>query len=147
MYENLETKNVIARKQHICDWCKKRINKGEEYERQKFKYDGEFCEWHAHLACSRVALAIWDYAEPDDGMDSDQFDENCAEVCSDFICPDCENWNDEFHDCELDESYCIDKMDKFFETHELYRHKRTGYITIWKCREKQRASDQHLKGG
>lgn len=138
MYEHLETKNVIARKQHICDWCEKRINKGEEYERQKFKYDGEFCEWNAHLACSRVASAIWDYAEPDDGMDSDQFDENCAEVCSEFICPDCENWNDEFHDCELDESYCIDKMDKFFETHELYRHKRTGYITIWKCREKQR---------
>ena len=46
MYEHLETKNVIARKQHKCDWCGKPISKGEEYERQKYKYDGEFYEWH-----------------------------------------------------------------------------------------------------
>lgn len=137
MYEHLETKNVIARKQHKCDWCERVIEKGEEYERQKFKYDGEFCEWHAHLACSRVASAIWDYADPYDGMDSDQFDENCAEVCCRFICPDCENWNDEFHDCELDKSYCIDRMDEFFKTHELYRAERKSYFECWKCRERR----------
>ena len=43
MYEHLETKNVIARKQHKCDWCGKPISKGEEYERQKYKYDGASC--------------------------------------------------------------------------------------------------------
>lgn len=141
MYEHLETKNVIARKQHKCDWCERVIEKGEEHERQKFKYDGELCEWHSHLACSRVASAIWDYADPDDGMDSWMFDEVCAEVCREFICPDCENWNDEFHDCEMDESYCIARMDKFFQTHELYRWKREGYATFWKCREKQKEGE------
>jgi len=64
------------------------------------------------------------------------FDEGCAEVCREFICPDCENWNDEFHDCEMDESYCIDRMDEFFKTHELYPEKRDGWYRIWKCREK-----------
>ena len=137
MYEHLETKNVIARKEHKCDWCEKLISKGEEYERQKFKYDGEFFEWHTHLACSRVASAIWDYADPDDGMDSDQFDEYCAEVCCRFICPDCENWNKEYGECEKDESYCIERMDEFFKSHELYRAERRGFYEFWKCRERE----------
>jgi len=136
MYEHLETKNVIARKMHLCDWCNQAIAKGEEYERQKFKYDGRIDTWHAHLACSRVASAIWDYADPDDGMDSWEFDENCCEVCREFICPDCPEWNKEYGECEKDESYCIDRMDDFFKTHELYRAGRKGYGEIWKCREK-----------
>lgn len=137
MYETLEIKNVIARKQHKCDWCGKPISKGEEYERQKYKYDGEFCEWHAHLACSRVASAIWDYADPDEGMSSDEFDSTCADVCCEFICPDCPKWNKEYGECEDDLSYCLDRMDEFFKTHELYRWKREGYVTYWRCREKQ----------
>ena len=80
--------------------------------------------------------AIWDYCDPDDGLDSDGFDEGCGDVCREFICPDCENWNDEFHDCEMDESYCIEKMDDFFKTHELYQEKREGWYRIWKCRKK-----------
>jgi hypothetical protein len=137
MYEHLEMKNVIARKQHKCDWCEKPINKGEEYERQKFKYDGEFCEWHAHLACSRVVSAIWNYADPDEGMSSDEFDSTCADVCSEFICPDCENWNKEYSECEKDESYCIERMDEFFKSHELYRAKKRGFYDVWKCRERR----------
>lgn len=142
MYEHLETKKVTARKQHKCDWCGKPISKGEEYERQKYKYDGEFCEWHAHLACSRVVSAIWDYADTDDGMSSDEFDGACADVCGEFICPNCENWNDEFHDCELDESYCIDRMDEFFKTHELYRAERNSYLECWKCRETKKIQER-----
>ena len=137
MFEHLETKNVIARKQHKCDWCGKPISKGEEYERQKYKYDGEFHEWHAHLACSRVVSARWDYVDPDEGMDSDQFDEYCAEVCCRFICPDCENWNKEYGECEKDESYCIERMDEFFKSHELYRAERRGFYEFWKCRERR----------
>ena len=137
MYEHLETKNVIARKQHKCDWCGKTISKGEEYERQKYKYDGEFYEWHAHLACCRVVSAIWDYADPDEGMSSDEFDSTCADVCGEFICPDCPKWNKEYGECEDDLSYCIDRMDEFFKTHELYRAERKSYFECWKCRERR----------
>jgi ribosomal protein L24E len=138
MYQNLGCKNVKARKQHACDWCGKSIEKGEEYERQKFLYDGDFYEWHSHLACSRIASAIWDYCDPDEGMDEDQFHEGCSEVCKMFICPDCPEWNKEYEDCDKDESFCLDRMDKFFETHELYKAGRGAYYEIWKCREKKR---------
>lgn len=137
MYEHIAIKNVIARKSHTCDWCNKTINKGEEYERQKFKYDGKLCEWHAHLACSRIATAIWDYADPDDGMDSDMFDESCADICLVFICPDCPKWNAEIEECDNDASYCLDKMDDFLKSHVLYPWKRDGYATYWRCRERK----------
>ena len=138
MYQNLQTKNIKARKQHKCDWCGRDIEKGEEYERQKYICDGNFFEWHSHLSCSRVATEIWEYCDPDEGMSEDEFMDGCNEVCRKFICPDCENWNDEFEDCEMDEPYCIDKMDKFFETHELYedRELRRYSYKAFKCREK-----------
>lgn len=137
MYQNLEIKNRIARKEHRCSWCGNPIRNGEEYEWQKFIFDGAFYEWHAHLACSRVANAIWDYADPDDGMDEDLFMDTCSEVCHNFICPDCPNWNKEYEECETDEGYCIDKMDAFFQTHELYIDRRKGRYQIWKCRQKE----------
>ena len=136
MYQSLEHKNVIARKEHTCDWCGNVIKKGEEYWRQKYIYDGDFYEWHSHLACSRIVSAIWDYCDPDEGMDEDQFQEGCAEVCGRFICPDCPEWNNEYEDCNKDETYCLDRMDEFFKTHELYKAERKAYYNIWKCREK-----------
>lgn len=136
MYQNLTDKDVIARKEHICDWCNQKINKGEKYNYQTFIFDGEFCEWHSHLACSNVVSAIWDYADPYDGMDSDEFIDTCHEVCREFICPDCPKWDKEYLDCNDDEAYCIDKMDDFFKTHELYAT-RERYYRLWKCREKK----------
>ena len=138
MYENLGTVVRKARKPHKCDWCGKSIGKGEQYEYQKYVYDGEMYDWKAHLSCSRIATAIWDYVDPDEGMSSDEFMDGCQEVCQRFICPDCPKWNKEYEECEDDESYCIDKMDTFFQTHELYedRSMRTYRYKMWKCREK-----------
>ena len=47
MYQNLKHADVVARKQHSCDWCDKAIEKGETYHYEAFKFDGEFCEWHS----------------------------------------------------------------------------------------------------
>lgn len=136
MYQNLKNKDVIAKKRHVCDWCGKNINKGEKYNYQTFIFDGDFCDWHSHLSCSHVASAIWDYVDPDDGMDSDAFIDGCADVCGTFICPDCKHYNKEFQECDKDESYCIDIMDDYFKTHELYAE-RKGYYSVWKSRELQ----------
>lgn len=139
MYQDLENKEVVARKQHYCDWCDGTIKIGEKYNRQKFIYDGEIYEWHSHLACSRLASAIWDYCDPDEGMDADQFCEGCQEICKRFICPDCKEWDKEYGECEMDEPYCLDKMDTFFKTHELYKEGREAFYEIWKCRVKKDA--------
>ena len=79
MSEQLDQKNRIARKPHSCDYCGKLIKKGEEYEWSKNIWEGTIYEWHNHLACGRVASAIWDYVDPDDGMDEDQFMDGCGE--------------------------------------------------------------------
>lgn len=138
MYENLGTVVRKARKPHKCDWCGRNIEKGEQYEYQKFVFDGDIYDWKTHLACSRVASAIWDYVDPDEGMTAEEFMEGCQEVCQRFICPDCQKWNKEYEECDYDESYCIDKMDKFFQTHELYEDRsiRAYGYNVWKCREK-----------
>ena len=133
-YDVIEHRSKVARKQHDCDYCHNPIMKGEEYDYQKNIFDGEFYEWHTHLACSRVAAAIWDYCDPDEGMSDQEFRDGCQEVCQRFICPDCPNWNEEFADCEMDETYCVDRMDSFFLTHELYKAGREAYYEIWKCR-------------
>lgn len=135
MYEHIETKDVKARKSYKCDWCGEEIKKGELHEYQTFVYDDELCHWRAHLACSRIASAIWDYADPYDGMGSDTFDANCAEVCREFICPDCPEWDKEYSECNKDDSYCLDRMDEFFKTHVMYAT-REGYYRIWRCKEK-----------
>ena len=138
MYDNLGTVVRKARKPHKCDWCRKVIEKGEQYEYHKFVDGGKMYDWKAHLACSRVVSEIWDYVDPDEGMNDEEFMEGCQEVCQRFICPDCQKWNKEYEQCDDDESYCIDKMDEFFQTHELYEDKsmRTYGYKAWKCREK-----------
>lgn len=141
MYEQLTQKTRIARKEHTCGYCNQKIAKGEEYEYTKYKYDGSLYEWKNHLACGRIAAAIWDYVEPDDGMDDQQFQDGCCDVCHDFICPDCPDWDKEYGECGKDESYCIDRMDAFFKTHELYKAERKSYYQIWKCREKPCGSE------
>lgn len=136
MSDQLARKIRTARKPYTCDYCGQQIAKGEEYEWSKHIYDGIIFVWRNHLACGCVASAIWDYCDPDDGMDEDQFQDGCCEVCRRFICPDCPNWNEEFLDCEMDESYCIDRMDEFFQGHELYKAGREAYYEIWKVRER-----------
>lgn len=137
MYQEIEIRESTARKNYRCDWCDKIIPKGEKYIRQKYIYDGEFCTWRAHCACQRVTDAIWDYADPDDGLDSDGFYEYGGEVCRRFICPDCPKWSgNEYDGCEDGDSLCIDRMDEFFKTHELYCT-REGYYEIWRARKKE----------
>ena len=137
MFENIETRESTARKNYRCDWCDKIIPKGEKYIRQKYIYDGEFCTWRAHCACQRVTDAIWDYADPDEGLDSDGFYEYGGEVCRRFVCPDCPKWSgNEYDGCENGDSLCIDRMDEFFKTHELYCT-REGYYEVWRVRKKE----------
>lgn len=143
MIDVIESKIKTARKSHRCDYCGKNIEKGEEYDYQKSVCDGTFYEWRAHLACTHVASAIWDYVDPDEGMGDQEFVDGCQEVCRRFICPDCQKWNKEYGDCDEDLTYCIDRLDAFFETHELYKAGRDVCYEIWKCRERGRTSDEN----
>lgn len=54
----------IAKKAHVCDWCRKRIEIGELYYRQCGKWDGDFFTAKYHIKCLeqiRRAQAESDY--------------------------------------------------------------------------------------
>ena len=125
-----------ARKDHKCDYCGEVIPKGTKYYWQKNIYDGTFYEWHEHEKCREVASAIWNYADPDEGMDEELFKNTLSEVCQCFICPYCEKWERDFG-CVDEENYCIDKAYEFFKTHELYKDKKRSIYERWKCRERR----------
>ena len=137
MIDVLERRIRKAYKPHECCYCGETIEKGETYDWSKQICDGTFYEWFSHMSCSRVASAVWDYADPDEGMTDQLFLDTCQEVCQTFICPDCPDFDMDYQGCRNDESFCIEKMDEFFKTNELYCAGREGYARLWKCRPKE----------
>ena len=137
MTELIEQKQRKARIPHNCDYCGKPINRGEIYDWSKNIYDGTFFEWFAHQACTRVASAIWSYVDPDEGMTAEDFQEGCRDVCGEFICPGCKNYDKDAESCKIGKSFCVDKMDEFFITHRLYREKKPPYYELWRVKERE----------
>ena len=68
----LKTTTPIARKEHICNWCKGKIAKGEKYNRQTNLFDGSIYDWVSHLDCLKLTglLGMFDY---DDGEGVDEY--------------------------------------------------------------------------
>lgn len=67
--EVLADNNVVARKDHVCNFCSGEIKKGEKYNIQTIKDNGEIYTWKAHLTCLMVVLD----ADYDDGLTQDDF--------------------------------------------------------------------------
>ena len=138
MLKLIDRKARRANKEHRCRYCGRLIQKGEKYEWSKNSWDDKLYEFHCHEKCAAIAEAIWDYADPDDGMDDDLFQHTCQEVCQTFVCPDCPKYDTDIEDCCDDETYCIDRLSEFFTDNEMYRAGRRGYGEEWKCRKKQK---------
>jgi len=64
-----------ARKEHRCDLCHGKIEKGQIYERQFNKFDGDVYTWKNHEDCSKIASKLNMYQHCDEGLDSDTFRE------------------------------------------------------------------------
>lgn len=114
MPELLKSETRTARKPHRCCLCCEEIKPGEQYGYDTYKFDGEVYDWKTHMECDAVSTFLWDYVDPGDGMTSDDFLEACADVCSTFVCPDCEHFDSEHADdgdyCQKNDSYCIHKL-------------------------------------
>ena len=134
MIETLHCGTRKARKEHICDFCSEFIHRGENYIHSTDKYEGRLYDWKIHEKCDFLSSQLWEYADPDEGMDEELFKESLRDFCRVFICPDCEHWDNEYEDCNDDKSYCIDKAYDFLQTHELYLDRRIGFCYEWKCR-------------
>ena len=67
--ELLANNNVVARKDHVCNFCSRKIKKGEKYNIQTIKDDGEIYTWKSHFACLMVVRD----AGYEDGLTQDDF--------------------------------------------------------------------------
>ena len=75
MITTLKESHPIARKEHICNLCGCKINKGQQYHRQTNIYDGCIYDWMEHDECSHIAYKLDMYGECDydDGLTSNRF--------------------------------------------------------------------------
>lgn len=53
-FDLLSQSYPIARKEHICEWCGEKIEKGEKYYRYVGFYDGNFQNTPLHLECAEA---------------------------------------------------------------------------------------------
>ena len=76
MVTTIKDSHPIARKEHICELCGCRINKGQKYYRQTNVYDGCIYDWIEHEECREIASELDMYDECDDeGLSPDCFEE------------------------------------------------------------------------
>jgi hypothetical protein len=81
----IRDKRVKARKEHICDFCEKKIAKGEEYRLSTHIYDGQIYDWHSCDRCrGYVSQAFKYYGDLlDEGLTAEAFYEYMRECCPD----------------------------------------------------------------
>lgn len=90
-----------ARKEHICEFCAGKIQKGQKYVRQTNVYDGSVYDFITHQECREAARELKMYDDCDDaGLDGESFRENLDsyvyanhyddevdDICSDWDLP------------------------------------------------------------
>lgn len=133
----LSSRRLRAKKRHCCDYCCEGIEVGEFYNRASLMEGGQFYEWKCHERCYVISNELWEYAGPDDGMDSDLFSETCQSFSKVFVCPGCEHRDPEYPDdieCKYDKLYCTERVYEVLQKHELRRIKTDDewYISTFK---------------
>ena len=153
MFTIIAEKYLTARKEHHCEFCGKKITKGTLYHDQYNKLDGEVYHWKSCVECEFLFRELYDYMNPyDDTVDSDEFHEALRNFGREFVCPNCEHYEDigdpgdppgRYMECNIDncvECECINKIVKTLMDNELvyerkYKEKTESYICnprIWK---------------
>lgn len=81
MLLNLNSTRPKARKEHICNYCRCSIPKGEVYSYNKMLYDGEHYVWKNHLSCDTLASVLRMHNPyRDEGLNSEDFREFVQEA-------------------------------------------------------------------
>ena len=77
MVTTIKESHPIARKEHICELCGCKINKGQKYYRQTNVYDGCIYDWIEHEECLEIAseLDMFGECDHDEGLSTDLYKE------------------------------------------------------------------------
>lgn len=72
----LPTKELKARRNHLCDWCLSNISPGEIYNKTPIADDGVIFNFKSHLSCTKLyeKLEMWKLGDGD-GIDLNTFQE------------------------------------------------------------------------
>ena len=83
MVTTIKESHPIARKEHLCEFCGCKINKGQKYYRQTNIFDGRIYDWIEHEECREIAseLDMYDECDYDEGLSTDLF----KEILYDYI--------------------------------------------------------------
>lgn len=109
-----------ARKDHVCDLCCETISKGDRYFYQFIRDGAENWSFKAHDRCEFLMHELWAYMDPYDLMDCDCFQEGIHCFCQEFICSNCEHFDNAYwNNCKEDNRYCIDKVVDMLTTYEV----------------------------
>lgn len=105
--ETLSTKTHIARKEHRCDWCGQKIEKGEKYEYSFIVDGGDNWTFKNHLSCRELTnkLNMWNDATWGEGVTDDLF---------------CDIINDKYIDITGDGNF--EEMENFKDRIELVKN-------------------------
>jgi len=138
MVETLSRSTPKARKAHRCSYCCEPIQKGETYRRSKNKCDGYLYTWKSHMHCAAIAEAIWDFADPYEGLDECTFQECTRQIMDELYCPaKCENWDEDDGCDKFDWDKCLRRFADYLKTHELVQVSDKSGIRMWQLVEKK----------
>jgi len=128
MSEIIKSYDRKARKAHICNYCSCNISLGETYHISVLRHEGALYEWKSHSKCAQISRELWEYIDPDEGMDDEDFNQGCNDFCKTFICPDCQSYDKLDDECNDEHNYCIDLIYEKFQTKTLKRVKNPSGI-------------------
>lgn len=78
-------KDTKAIKEHRCNFCGEKINKGEVYNKSTHVNDGELYDWKTHKRCANIADRLKMYDNADEGLTQDDFMETIHQVHDDLL--------------------------------------------------------------
>jgi len=112
-----------AVKDHICNFCGHRINKGDHYMKSTH-VDDEIYDWKAHEHCEEIShrLKMYDVCDHGEGLTADHFQEI---ICDEYT---------ELMRAKSEEGYLIFKTE--FQS-VVFRHKLGTVIRHYKKLDKQ----------
>lgn len=114
----------VARKEHTCDYCRCKIEKGTKYYKQTLKYEDTIYDWKCHGECKDLTsdLDMWDNA--DDGVGPYEF----GDCVNEFLL-------DRYYDEALDDiREDVDRLSRFEQVMLIYKDWDSPETKLWRMK-------------
>jgi len=83
-YEELSYGRRVARKEHVCQSCGRRIRVGHLYSLRVYKYEGDFNAEKLHMRCDAELQLFSSEGYGDDGFNFSEVHEFIEEVLREY---------------------------------------------------------------